>query len=71
MEIKYTYHARIQIARRRLEIIWIEETIKYPDTTKKEGYKIYARKKLNGITIEVIYVKANYIKVITAYKIER
>jgi len=33
---------------------------------KKFG-KYYARKKLNGLTIEVAYEKKKYIKVITVY----
>ena len=68
MEIRYTYHARIQIERRKLEEIWIEETIKSPDIVKREGNKFYVVKKLNGITIEVVYLRAKYIKVITVFK---
>ncbi len=71
VEIKYTYHARIQIKRRKLEKVWIEETIKSPDVTKKEGNKFYVVKKLNGIVINVVYVKAKHIKVITVFEIRK
>ena len=68
MEIKYTYHARIQNERRKLNRVWVEEAIKNPDVTKREGNKFYIVKKLNGITIKVIYIKEKYIKVITVFK---
>ena len=68
MRIVYTKHAVLQMEKRKLEKVWIEETIKYPDKTEREGMKkYYASKKLNGITLEVVYVKESFIKVITAY----
>ncbi|MFH1592570.1 MAG: DUF4258 domain-containing protein [Candidatus Woesearchaeota archaeon] len=71
MEIRYTSHAKIQIERRKLEKVWVEETIKSPDITKKEGNKFYVIKKLNGLVIKVIYVKVKYIKVITVFEIRK
>ena len=71
MEIKYTLHAEVQIERRKLEKVWIEETIRSPDTIKKEGSKFYVIKKLNRITIKVVYVKAKYINVITLFEIRK
>lgn len=67
MEIVYTLHAEEQIKERKYEKVWIEETIKRPDITQCFGDKYYASKKLNGLTIEVVYIKEKYIKVITAY----
>lgn len=71
MRIVYTKHADMQIGKRKLEKVWVEETIKYPDLTEKEGKnKFYASKKVNGITLEVVYVKERFIKVITVYPLQ-
>lgn len=51
-------------------MIWIKETIKQPDTLTRAQHKYYARKKHNGLTLEVIYVKERDIKVITPYPIQ-
>ncbi|HLD06223.1 MAG TPA: DUF4258 domain-containing protein [Candidatus Nanoarchaeia archaeon] len=68
MRIAYTKHADIQIEKRKLEKIWVEEVIKSPDRTERGGInKYYASKKLNGITLEVVYTKERFIKVITVY----
>ncbi|MBI2663895.1 DUF4258 domain-containing protein [Candidatus Woesearchaeota archaeon] len=70
MEIRYTFHSEEQIKERKIEKVWVEETIKHPDETEKEGKnKYYARKTLNGITLEVVYVKEKYIKVVTVYPV--
>ncbi|MBI4980527.1 DUF4258 domain-containing protein [Candidatus Woesearchaeota archaeon] len=70
MEIIYTIHARQQIKERKVEQIWVDETIKSPDITQQNGYKYYAVKKLNGKTLKVVFVREKYIKVITAYFIK-
>ncbi|MBI4148925.1 DUF4258 domain-containing protein [Candidatus Woesearchaeota archaeon] len=67
MDIRYTQHAREQIEERRIHPIWVEETITSPDETKRTGHKFFATKKLNGNALKVVYVKENYIKVITVY----
>lgn len=67
MEIKHTFHSELMIRKRKIEEIWVKEAIESPDKVEKESGKYYARKKLNGLTIEVVYEKENYIKVITAY----
>jgi len=68
MNIVYTEHAEDQIRDRKFEKVWIEEAIKHPDKTIRESKnRYYAVKKLNGITIEVVYEKERYIKVITVY----
>mgnify|MGYP001608060651 CR=1 FL=1 len=68
MNIVYTAHAEDKIRDRKFKKVWIEEAIKYPDETIREGKnKYYTVKKLNGITIEVVYEKERYIKVITVY----
>ena len=40
-----------------MEKIWIEDAIKYPDLTKRKGNKFEVIKKINSITIKVIYMK--------------
>jgi len=70
MDIKYTLHAENQIKERKVEKVWIEETIKHPDSTERDGNKYYVVRKLNGRTLKVIYVKEKYIKVITIFFIQ-
>jgi len=67
MKIIYTRHALYTLKKRKIEQVWIEEAIKSPDKLEKEFGKYYARKKLNGLSIEVAFEKIKYIKVITAY----
>ncbi|MEK6964469.1 MAG: DUF4258 domain-containing protein [Nanoarchaeota archaeon] len=67
MKIVFTLHLKEQMKERKLEKVWIEETIKSPDETRKKGHKYYAIKKLNGNTLKVAYVKEKYIKVLTAF----
>ena len=50
-----------------IEKIWVEETIKSPDITKKVDNKFYVIKKLNGRTLKVVYVKEKHINVVTLY----
>ncbi|MDP2672652.1 MAG: DUF4258 domain-containing protein [Nanoarchaeota archaeon] len=68
MKIIFTKHAEEQMKERKIEKLLVEETIKYADKTRKEGKnKYYARRKINGFTLEVVYTRENYIKVITIY----
>lgn len=67
MQIVYTKHAELQIEERKIQKVWVEETIKAPDGVKRNGNKYYAVKKLNGETLKVVYVKEKYIKVITSF----
>jgi len=67
MEIIYTFHAKLMVRKRKIEEVWIKEAIKSPDKVENEFGKYYARKKLNGLTIEVAYEKKKYIKIITVY----
>jgi len=60
-------HAKQRIREKKIELVWIEEAIKYPDKIEKEFGLYYNRKKLNGLTIEVVYEKEKYIKIITVY----
>jgi len=70
MEIIYTEHARDQIKERKLEKIWVEEAIKFPDEKRHKGIKSHAIKKINGVKIKVVYVKEKYIKVVTVFLIK-
>ena len=67
MQIIYTKHAEFQIEDRKIQKVWVEETIKAPDKVKRNVNKYYAVKKLNGETLKVVYVKERYIKVITSF----
>ena len=70
MEIIYTNHVEEQIGERKILKVWVEEAIKSPDETKRNGNKHYVIKKLNGTVLKVVYVKENNIKVITSYFIK-
>lgn len=70
MDIIYTIHPKQQLKERKVEQIWVDETIKYSDIIRRNGYKYYVIKKLNGKTLKVVFVKEKYIKVITAYFIK-
>ena len=67
MEIVYTFHAQQQIIGRKIEKVWIEDTIKYPDHIFREGQKDYAVKRINGGTLKAVFIKEKIIKVITVY----
>lgn len=68
METIFTKHSLLQMKERKIERVWVEETIKHPDKVEKEGgNKYYASKRLNGLTIEVVYIKEKLIKIITVY----
>ncbi len=68
MEISYSSHAEEQIEIRKILKVWVEEAIKSPDKTEREGSNKYVvKKKLNGRSIEVVYVREKYIKVVTIY----
>jgi len=67
MNIVYTKHALKRIKFRKIEEIWVEEAIKYPSSTKREGNRYFVRKKLNGKTIEVVCIKEKDINIKTTY----
>lgn len=67
MEIEYTSHAQDSIEERKIEKVWVEEAVKAPNRITTDGEKYYARKKLNGLSIEVVYAKERYIRIITVY----
>lgn len=68
MEIRLTYHAMKKADIKGILLIWIEEAIKYPDITIKiKENKYVVRKMVSKIALEVVYIKENYIKVVTVY----
>jgi len=70
MNIKYTLHAQGQMEERKIEPVWVEEAVQFPDKVRSEGYKFYATKKLNGKTIKVVFTKEKYINIITTFFIK-
>ena len=68
--MRYTLHAQEQIKERKIEPVWIEEAVRFPDTIASEKHKFYVTKKLNGKTIKVVFIKEKYIKIITSYFIK-
>ncbi len=71
MKIVFTYHAREQMRLRNIEEVWVREVVKYPDKTEKlSNDKYLARRKINGLKLEVIYLQQKYKKIITVYKLQ-
>ncbi len=67
MHIEFTNHAKEQMKERNISEDEVISTIKYSERTYKMGSIYYARKNIERATIEVIYAKQNYIRVITVY----
>lgn len=67
MEIIYTEHAKEQLQIRKILEIWVEETVHWPDSIRHEGTTHIARKRINGKSIEIVFEKEKYIKIITLY----
>ncbi|MBS3125118.1 DUF4258 domain-containing protein [Candidatus Woesearchaeota archaeon] len=70
MQIEYTKHALYQLDERKVDSVWVEETVKCPDELRIDGLKHYAIKKLNGKTLKVVCVKETYIKIIALFWIQ-
>lgn len=70
MKIIYTVHALEQMQERKIHPLWVEETIKYADQTIRDDNKYYALKRLGSRMLKVVYVKENYIKVVTTFFIQ-
>ncbi len=69
MHIDFTKHAREQMKERNISEEEVIETVKTAKKTQKIDDVYYARKNIGRATIEVVYVRENYIKVITVYPI--
>lgn len=67
MKIEYSLHAWKRIGKRKLIKVWVEEAIRFPDKLERLGKKHYVTKRLNGVVLQVVYVKEKYIKIITLY----
>ncbi|MBI5064719.1 DUF4258 domain-containing protein [Candidatus Woesearchaeota archaeon] len=70
MKIVFTLHANIKARERNIPKIWVIETIKYPDVTTRQKHKYIVTKKLNGLTLEVVFVIEKFIKILTLYYIK-
>jgi hypothetical protein len=67
MDVVFTRHAAWQLRERRIHKVWVYETVASPDFTRREGNKYYVVKKLDGMTLKVVYTKEKHIKIITTY----
>jgi len=67
MEIVLTRHAKDQMKERGISEDEVINTIKYPEKTLKTTDRYLAQKKVSIGTIEVVYTREKYIKVITVY----
>lgn len=67
MKIVLTQHVKEQMEERGISEDEVINTVKYSESIQKIDDLYYARKKTIQGTIEVVYEKQNYIKVITVY----
>ena len=67
MKIVLTQHVKEQMEERGISEDEVINTVKYPENTRKIDELYYAKKKTSQGTIEVVYEKQSYIKVITVY----
>ncbi len=69
MHIEFTKHAMEQMKERNISEDEVLEIIKTAKKTQKIDGVYYAKKNMGRAEIEVVYVRENYIKVITVYPI--
>ncbi len=67
VNIIFTKHVKEQMKERGISEDEVINTIKYPEKTQKIDDVYYAQKRTIQGIIEVVYIKENYIKVITVY----
>ncbi len=67
MNIVFTKHTRDRMKKRNISEDEVINTIKYPEKTEKVDDVYYVYKKLDRFTLKVVYIRENYIKVITIH----
>ena len=67
MHIEFTQHAKDRMKKRNISEDEVINTIKYPERTEKVGDVYYAQKHLGRLLLKVVYIRENYIKVITLH----
>lgn len=71
MKIQFTDHVKYRILERGIDVSQIKTVLKNPDSNKFAfNNKMKATKKLNGRTLEVVYIKKRAeVIIVTAYYI--
>ena len=67
MNIVFTLHTKFRLKKRKITEDEVIQAIKSPDKLTKIDGKYYVQKNIGRGNIEVIYVRENYIKVVTVY----
>ena len=67
MNIVFTLHTKSRLKKRKITEDEVIQAIKSPDKLTKIDGKYYVQKNIGRGNIEVIYVRENYIKVVTVY----
>ena len=67
MIIEFEDHSNKRLNERRVERIWVEDTIKWPDRIKRYGKKFHAIKRFNNNILKVIYTREKHINIKTVY----
>ena len=67
MNIVFTLHTKSRLKKRKITEDEVRRAIKSPDKLTKIVDKYYAQKNIGRGNIEVVYVRENYIKVVTVY----
>ncbi len=53
--------------KRKILPVWVEETVKSPDSISHIGNKYYVIRRLNGTKLKVVFVKEKFIKIVTTF----
>lgn len=67
MHIEFTNHAKDRMKRRSISEDEVINTIKFPEKTEKVGEVYYVQKHIGRFILKVIYVRENYIKVLSLH----
>jgi len=67
MHIEFTKHARDRMKKRNISEEEVINTIKFPEKTEKDGNIYHVQKHLDRFVLKVIYIRENYIKVLSLH----
>lgn len=69
MHIEFTKHALDRMKKRNISEDEVINTIKFPEKTSKIDEVYYVQKHLGRFMLKVVYIRENYIKVLTVHPI--
>ncbi|MEK6792419.1 MAG: DUF4258 domain-containing protein [Nanoarchaeota archaeon] len=69
MHIEFTKHALDRMKKRNISEDEVINTIKFSEKTEKIDDVYYAQKHLGRFILKVVYIRENYIKVLTVHSL--